>query len=327
MVRSGSTDVRQPKAGGLARLLVRIICRTGKHLSQKWHDRVCYGLSRVSPRAGFHCSSQIGRMAARLRLQGITARDVETILGPLPAQRCLAIAQTISATTWMQRIHRRLVWRVGYDWLCRHIVSHSSDHFQRMNSDKKPTILLFMHSGPFLAIVATLHQLKIPALVMTRGQYHPGSTTLQRCTVPIADPSCRSAAFKCALEKLRSGGIVMWGLDGAHKGSQVDVPLFGRSYTFARGPFAAARLTDATLVPVTASWMSRGRFGVWANREARLSTRSGLPPRYSKHEGMAVDQARAVETATWFEGHYRKHPEEIPRDVIRDLLLGEVSIR
>ena len=311
------------KARGMSRLLVRTICRTGKRLIHKWHDRVCYALSRVSPRIGFYCSAVIGRMAGHLHLYGVTARDVEAILGPLPNQRCLAIAQTISAATWMQRIHRRLVTRVGYDWLCRNVVSHSSAHFQRMDTDKRPTILLFMHSGPFLAIVATLHQLRIPALVMTRGQYHPGSTTLKRCTVPIADVSRRAAAFKCALDKLRSGGIVMWALDSSHKGSQVDVPLFGRNYTFTRAPFAAARLTDAALVPVTASWMSRGRFGVWANRTPRLSARSGLSSGNSKHEGVAFDQALAVDTANWFEGYYREHPEEIPHDLIRHLLLGE----
>lgn len=299
--------------------------RTRRYLSQRdrlllgWHDQLCSALARVNPSLAFRYCSAIGRTVGHLRLYGATPRQVGAVFGPLPYRRRLAIAQNICAAAWMNRVVGPLVQRFGYDDFDRYVVSHCDQQILQLHADRQPAILAFAHAGPLLAISSTLHRLKIPALVITRTRHHRKSTSLDVCHV--AGAASRRAALKRAVDKLRGGGIVLWSFD-LPDASSIVVPFFGREFAFARGPFAAVRLTGALLIPVAAYWTCQLRMEVRSGESLCPRGQSSRPSALSRHEALATDRALAADASRWLEDHYRRHPEQISVRLLRRLHAG-----
>jgi lauroyl/myristoyl acyltransferase len=290
----------------------------GERVLLGWHDRISDALAAVSPPLAFYYGSAMGRLLSHLRLYGAIPLEVEMLFGAMPFRRRLAIAQAISAAQWMNRVASRLVQHAGYDEFNRAVLCRSDGQLARLHSQRHPAILGFMHSGPLLAISATLHRLDIPALVITWTRHHQGKTSLEVRRICGTEASHRSV-LKRAVDKLRGGGIVLWSLDSPGK-ARLRVQFFGRERVFARGPFAAARLTGARLIPITAEWAGAGHMEVRVGEPLHPSRQSSRPSDHSREEALAIDNAIAAEAAAWFEGYFRGCPERMSLDMLRRLL-------
>ena len=282
-----------------------------------WHDRVSRALARGDPHLAVFYGSLVGRIVGRLRLYGATPDEIGALFGSLPDRRRRAIAQTVCAAAWMDRVVSPLVQRVGYDDFNRMVVSHCDEQIRRLHWERRAAILGFMHSGPLLGMSSTLHRLEIPALVITRARHHRGKTPLDVCHVADTAAS-RRFTLKRAVDKLRTGGIVLWALDLPGT-SRLRVRIFGRELAFARGPFAAARLSGALLLPLTACWTSRRRIEVRSGEPLGPPGHASRPSDHSRNRALAMEQALAADASAWFEDYYRKHPEQISMALLRKL--------
>jgi lauroyl/myristoyl acyltransferase len=218
----------------------------------------------------------------------------------------------------MNRVASRLVQHAGYDEFQRAVVCRGDGQLARLHSEGHPAILGFMHSGPLLAISATLHRLEIPALVITWTRHHRGRTSLEVRRICGTEASHR-AVLKRAVDKLRGGGIVLWSLDSPGR-ARLRVEFFGREFVFARGPVAAARLTGAMLIPIAAEWRGAGNMEVQMGEPLHLSRRSGRLSEHSKAEALAADHTIAAAAAAWFESYFRACPERMSLDMLRRLV-------
>jgi lauroyl/myristoyl acyltransferase len=117
------------------------------------------------------------------------------------------------------------------------------------------------------------------------------------------DEQSRAVLFRRLLIHLDRGGFVVVALDIA-PGASVSVSCLGRPLSFARGPFALARLTGAPLLPLVAGWKGGGI-------EILLG------------EGLAAEpeeSALAASAARWLESYLLASPAQLGLGLLRALL-------
>lgn len=175
-----------------------------------------------------------------------------------------------------------------------------------------PAVLATFHVGPMHAVGAWLERLPAEVLVLQAGHEaksppRPGRTTLH----VAANEWSRAAAFRTAVETLRSGAFVFLAVDGS--GSRpVEAPLFGRTVGLARGAFALSRITGAPIRPVAPRWRGYG---------VEIVAGEPVPP--------ADDRAMAAVLTGWLEAFVREAPGEIlPAlvDLLRESPLADRAI-
>jgi lauroyl/myristoyl acyltransferase len=122
-----------------------------------------------------------------------------------------------------------------------------------------PAVLATFHVGPLQAMGLLFERLAADVLVLqaaTENEFPPPRPGFTRMDVGD-DQWQRAAAFRNALEALRSGEFVCLAVDG--KGAPlVEAPLLGRRIGLARGAFALARMTGAPIIPVAPRWRGTG---------------------------------------------------------------------
>jgi hypothetical protein len=116
-----------------------------------------------------------------------------------------------------------------------------------------PIVIAGLHLGAMTAIGALLHSLPGEVLSLVGGvaESRPGVTLV----VVGEEESQRAAQMKRAVDAVRAGQTVFVAADAASGAPEVEV--LGHTVSFARGPFAIARLTGAPVVPVMARWRGR----------------------------------------------------------------------
>ena len=283
------------------------------------HDRISILAGRAAGVAlAFRYCSAIGLMAERLGLNRIPSRIVSTVLPSISASQAKTIARSISDRHWLNRFTHRFVEARGYDDFQSGVISLCDEQLLQINKERQPTILVYMHCGPYVGISSTLHHLKIPALVFTANCWHQGNTSLILVKHSrLAAEVSAQRAYKQSLKHLNRGGIVMWSIDYLSQ-SSIGVKFFRRDFDFARGPFAAALRTGATIIPVTTNWLQERRIAV--SLGPRL-TQINTPGKNSSSPDVVecAKETFAMQVARWFEAHYRNHPEQMSAELLRNL--------
>ncbi|MFA4929031.1 MAG: hypothetical protein WC558_10980, partial [Patulibacter sp.] len=159
-----------------------------------------------------------------------------------------------------------------------------------------PLVLAGFHLGPIPAVGALLERLPDRVLVLQL-------TALPRDRIDVGlvghDRWQRAAAFRRALDTLRRGRHVFVLVDANVFPSTVEVTLFGRRTSFARGAFALGRITGCPVVPVASRWRG-GKIEIVAGEP--------IPP------GPEAEMAAAA--ARWLEAFVRESPEVIGQKFI-----------
>jgi lauroyl/myristoyl acyltransferase len=99
----------------------------------------------------------------------------------------------------------------------------------------------------------------------------------------------------------------------------LNVQLFGRTFSYAPGPFAAARLTGAAVTPVTATWNVDRKIEIALGAPLNVAEPPKPISSYSREVAAAMDQSLANQAAAWFERFFRAQPEQISIGLLRSL--------
>jgi lauroyl/myristoyl acyltransferase len=162
---------------------------------------------------------------------------------------------------------------------------------------RPPVVVASFHIGPFQALGAFLVTLPEHRVALAREQYEPRAD--MTLLYPGDDEWQRARTFVRALGELRSGRPVIVTVDGLplgdHRMPTIEVPMLGRSMSFARGAFALARLGRAPIVPMIARWRGTG-----------MAVTVGEPVAPARDEA-----SMAVAIAGWVERYLTERPGEI----------------
>jgi lauroyl/myristoyl acyltransferase len=164
---------------------------------------------------------------------------------------------------------------------------------------RAPAILATFHLGPMRALLAGIERLGFETIVV-RAETLPHNPR-NVVTVKAGDtPESRALAFHTSVTALRAGKFVMLTVE-PDLGAHIDVSLFGRPFTLARGTFALARVAQAPIVPMVARW--RGM-----NIEIVLG--ESIAP-------SSDEMAMANAVAQWLERYLTDNPSELKPRIMR----------
>jgi lauroyl/myristoyl acyltransferase len=159
---------------------------------------------------------------------------------------------------------------------------------------RPPAVLATFHVGPVHALGLLFEQLPAEVLALEAGNQVKAPPRPERTVLHVgAEEWQRAAAFRRALETLRSGGFVFLAVDG-HGSNLVEVPLFGRKVGLARGAFALSRMSGAPILPVMARWRGAA---------VEIVAGDAIYP--------ADEHTTATALARWMESRVRETPGEI----------------
>ena len=237
--------------------------RVDASMALRWfgrlYDVVIVVLAVLNLKVAIRASSAIHR-AVRVGTVAKLVPDVHRLLGPLGCGNTKAVADEIHETALKNRVLSRLVDRVGHGCLVPLITTSSLARLVQVIQADQPTVVAMVHSGPYTAIHSALHELEIPALVITMEQATWGASRIVE-SVPICDsdidPSgfSRIAASKLCLDRLRENGLVLVPIDGAGS-TPYRAPILGRQVELPAGAAALAVASGASILPVQAAWTS-----------------------------------------------------------------------
>ena len=159
---------------------------------------------------------------------------------------------------------------------------------------RPPLVIVSFHIGPLHAISDLAGRLANDRLVVVaRGEETLGARQLYE-----------------GVRILRKGGVVALALD-AGPASFVEVGIFGRRTSLARGAFALSRLTGVPIVPLLL---------VWRGYEIHVALGEPIPPPESgatQEEAIDSERRAAERVAAWLEEYLRTSPQDVGLRVLR----------
>jgi lauroyl/myristoyl acyltransferase len=161
---------------------------------------------------------------------------------------------------------------------------------------RPPLVLAFFHVGPWQALGDVSSPLPAETITIFRSE---SDRDFPATLLAVRDTSWeRAGTFHRALVALRSGSSVLINLDAFHPDkfavSTIDVPLFDRRFSLARGAFALARMSRVPIVPLAARWRGTA---------IDVTVGEPIPPDLAEGE-------MAAAAASWIEGYLRDAPGE-----------------
>jgi lauroyl/myristoyl acyltransferase len=243
------------------------------------------------PRAGFALAWMLAWLSQPLR-RGVPEEEIAALVpGLSPAQLRAARRRTWSNFLMAEAIDGALERPGGVERYPRVASAPAAADLAA------PLIVTTFHIGAYAAVATFLDRLGGEVVVVHRGRFgRQAGMTLVRAG---DDEWERARTFHRGVRALRSGAFVFTTLDG-YDGSTIEVPMFGRTISLARGGFAMARLSGVPVLPVAVRW-----------RGAAVDIECGdqIPPSES-------EQAMAVAVTGWLEDYLRRFPGEISEPVV-----------
>ncbi len=294
----------------------------GAAVGQKGKIWIKAGLARLlvaKPKAGLRLAGSLGRRLGSspgLRTTPSTS-ELTALLGDMPRRDLARIRREIGALERLNQALFMLIESRGIEPLLPLVRVSGAEHLARLRREGTGAILADWHVGVPLAHLAALSKFRVPTIALALNAQIPASEPLpDSIRFLVGSGECSSFLVE-ALQQLRTGGVVLIGVNGFLGEAFAEVPFLGRKTRVGRGAGALARLSGARILPVTCSW---ARSGVPID----VVFHEPLPrPCLTKKEKTAFEDALLAATARWFENYVRAHPEQLRLWWLRHYLAAE----
>jgi len=260
-------------------------------------------------------AGMFGRLSCRLSMFGPSPDEIRAFLGDGPNLDHAGISREITASAAKNMVLRSFVSRAGLEGLAPFVRISGAEYLCRLHEKRLPAVLVFGHNGPIPGILAGLYRLDIPVLVMKKRNTvaHPIPPNISYCFTEGGLKN-RALALKLAIDRLRSGGVVLLALWGDGSSKKDAVEFMERNIFFWPGFTAAARVSGAPVIPVFPRWRQGRQF-------IDLHFYDPLPlPDYPPDAGDIFDRALIKEAARWLEARIRSVPGQIQLNQLRSFL-------
>lgn len=271
-----------------------------KGAARRTFDALERRLAAGSPRLALSAAAALGNLRNRLSRRWPSPEQVQALFPHLEKDAAARVAWRIGGLEARNRLLVGHIRRAGLEPVRPLVRTPAFDALQ------PPLILGTFHVGAVHALGAALEHLPGPVLALRHGPMYRPRPPVEIETTE-GDDQRRAATFQRMLAHLEHGGFVVTALDVA-PGASLRVPCLGRTLTLARGPFALARITGATIVPLVARW-----------RGGEVEIETGRPLKATETEARLAESA-----ARWLERYLLGSPAEIGLALVRNLLLDEI---
>lgn len=192
-----------------------------------------------------------------------------------------------------------------------------------IHRNRQPVIFVFNHIGPPYAVGPAFQKVGIPVAIF-QGQLRPPLTqeivSVFGNQLPgmeyfwVADGSTSRAAYlKRAVDRLKRGELVATAVDAMHGDQLIEVEFCGYKTNVARGPAALARMTGATVIPITLTWGQN-----WSI-EFRLHSPIVVPDSISR-SSIEFEVVLTRMVVRQFDAMIRQSPEQLRLDRLARLI-------
>jgi lauroyl/myristoyl acyltransferase len=242
--------------------------------------------------------------------------ELAGVLPPEQAGRLGRVRREIAAQELRNRALMALANRRGPEVLAERVDVVGAEHLLGLRRAGSPVVLVMCRIGAFRAIPGALARLGLPALLAaTSLPRRPQAGDVVRNVV--AQPGLEGTAFlKLALAELRRGDVVALVVDGERGAGPVQAPCLGRRSRLQRGAVTLARVSGASLVPVTSRW-------VRTSSRVEVTFHPPLPRPSAQAEESAFEDELLAGIAAFFDAHVRARPGTLRLVKLRELLAAE----
>jgi lauroyl/myristoyl acyltransferase len=242
---------------------------------------------------------------------------VTELLGDLPPRELARIRREIGALERQNQALFMLIRSRGIEPVLPLVRVVGEEHLACLRGEGLGAILADWHIGVPLMHVAALIKLGLSTIALGLNPPVPATHPLPDSIRFAVGLDERSSFLMQALQQLRSGGVALIGVNGFLGEAFAEVPFLGRRTRVGRGAGALARLSGASILPVTCSWARSGA-------RIDVAIHEPLPrPRVPTKERTAFEDTLLAATARWFENYVRAHPEQLRLRWLRHYLAAE----
>lgn len=250
-------------------------------------------------------------LVARLR-RGPSPRDLQTLLGLGSAREARRLARELRSRYTRHLLTTRMVREGGIEALVPLVRWAEDEALVRAHASGRRSIVVTWHFGPVRALFPGLLRLGIPA-VSGAKVFSPRLPEGYESFEVKEDIRSRMRFLDAASRCVKKGGVAVLAADGQNAGNPITVRFLGRRLEVGRGVAALARLLDAAVIPVVASWPSDG-----PSIELRAYEPLTLPSPSLGAEDW--EQAMTEAIAAFFEDEVRRDPAGMHPFMVRRYL-------
>lgn len=284
--------------------------------ASRWvYDAVMSAVSRMDTATVLAAAGHAGRVTHAVHPRHPSAAEISRLFEGFdsPAVRDpTRTARQMSKLRYQNRALIAMVARRGIDPIIAITDPSAAARFERVRDPSSPTILVGWHVGPIFGLTGFLSQHKVPMLVIRASAHYEARGSME-FAFTAGGMQQRTTAVLRAVRRLKSGGLVVIASDGPDFSESIEVRCFGRAMRIARGPYALARMTRASIVPVAPRWMTDGRIHVEVGPPLAV-------PTVVDGDNDRFEQAYAQASADWFEAYVLAHPGDLWLYRLRQLL-------
>ena len=282
------------------------------------YDGVMSAVSRMDTATVLAAAGRAGRVIHAIHPRHPSVAEISRLFDGFdsPAVRDpLRTARQMSELRYQNRALFAMVARHDIDSVIALTDPSAVAQFERFRNPSSPTILVGWHVGPIFGLTGFLSHQKLPVLAL-RASGHYAARGSMEFAFTSGGMEQRTTAVRRAVRHLKNGGLVAVASDGPDFSESVEVRCLGRAMHLARGPYALARMTGASIVPLAPRW----------TRDGRICIEVGSPlavPVVVDGDNNRFEQAYAQASADWFETYALAHPGDLWLYRLRQLLANE----